>query len=280
MDNENVFPFPDDLDDLRSRDNYDAWAFSLTVAEAKRLIAIGIARLESVERAMEDGMVAVCKGSTNAYVVEELLGSSIDMGGYVLGRTVPAGEKDAQKAFESSLPDFIFRKGEIVPDMTVAQAVREMSAGDVVIKGANALDYGSRTAGVLIGHPEGGTLGSILGCVYGKGLELIIPVGLEKQLATPSVLHEESIPLTLAAEFGFPRMWPLQGTIFTELEACMTLGAEIALHYASGGICGAEGASWIVALGTKDDLECLRETVAAIRNEPPFFDAALRRREP
>jgi hypothetical protein len=276
--NDNVFPFPDDLDDLNGDINFRVWAFSLTVAEAKRLIAKGIAADPRVEEAMDHGMVAVCKGSTNAYVAEELLGSQIDMGKSVLGRPVPAGDKDAQKPFEGAIPEFIFREGRIVEGMTVAQAVREMSAGDVVIKGANALDYASRTAGVLIGHPEGGTVGSILGCVYGKGLELIIPVGLEKQVATPAVLREEVIPPAMAAVSGIPRMWPLQGAIFTELEACMTLGADEAFHYASGGVCGAEGASWILVSGSEDSIQELEDIVDQIRGEPSFLDAAMQRR--
>jgi hypothetical protein len=276
--NENVFPFPDDLDDFNGDINLRVWAFSLTVAEAKRLIAKGIAADPRVQDAMEHGMVAVCKGSTNAYVAEELLGGAIEMGKYVLGRTVPTGEKAAQNPFEGAIPEFIFRDGKVVEGLTLAQAVREMSAGDVVIKGANALDYASRTAGVLIGHPEGGTVGSILGCVYGKGLELIIPIGLEKQIATPAVLRDEIISPAMAAAFGIPRMWPLQGSVFTELEACLTLGADDAFQYAAGGVCGAEGASWILVSGSEDSVQELEEVVDEVRGEPSFLDAVLQRR--
>jgi hypothetical protein len=279
MDTENLFPFPDDPEDFGGPD-LAAWAFPLTVAEAKRLIAKGVAADPRVEEAMENGMVAVCKGSTNAYVAEELLGDTIDIGQYVLGRTVPVdGQEDLKEIFEGALPEFVFRDGELVEGMTVADAVREMSAGDVVIKGANALDYPSRTAGVLIGHPQGGTLGSILGAVYGKGLELIIPVGLEKQVATPDALRQGIPPPPLAAYFGLPRMWTLQGSIFTELEACELFGADYAWHYASGGICGAEGATWILAIGKEDGIEELRQVVESVRGEPPFFDAVRQRRQ-
>ena len=46
----------------------------LTVAESKRLIAKGVAGHPDVLTALSRGIVVVCKGTTNAYVVEELLG--------------------------------------------------------------------------------------------------------------------------------------------------------------------------------------------------------------
>ena len=51
---------------------------SLTVSESKRLIAKGIAQHPAVKAALENGIVAVAKGTTNAYVAEELLGEYPD----------------------------------------------------------------------------------------------------------------------------------------------------------------------------------------------------------
>jgi hypothetical protein len=44
---------------------------------ARRLIARGVARLPSVQRALRDGLVVVTLGTTNAYVAEELLGAPL-----------------------------------------------------------------------------------------------------------------------------------------------------------------------------------------------------------
>ena len=49
----------------------------LTVSEGKRLIAKGIAEYQPVIEALHKGWVAVAKGSTNAYVVEELGGKIV-----------------------------------------------------------------------------------------------------------------------------------------------------------------------------------------------------------
>ncbi len=246
----------------------------LTVSEGKRLIAKGVATDARVFLAMEEGTVAVCKGTTNAYVLEELLGRDIEKGKYVLGNTVPATSPNAGDAFQGSIPEVVFHKGEPVEGLSVADAVKDMGPGDVVIKGANALDYPNQMAGLLIGHPAGGTLGSVLGSTYGKGLHLIIPVGLEKQVATPLKVSSAVAP-ALLAEHGVPRLWPFTGGIFTEIEAIQTLAEVIAMQIGAGGVCGAEGAIWLLIAGMENDVTEAKELIEQIQGEPSFWDAVM-----
>lgn len=281
---DNMFPIgvpadgfgDDDFDGFNPDDFFamDAFGFSLTVAESKRLIAKGIAADPRVQQAMETGMVAVGKGSTNAYVVEELLGHDIEKARYVLGRTLPEGDGALEKLFARTLPDVVFDQGRPVEGMTIAQAMESMGPGDVVLKGANALDYPNRSAAVLIGHPQGGTMGAILGSVFGKGLHLLVPVGLEKQLAMP--LHEvmSAAPPALCSELGLPRLWPVPGAVFTEIEACRSFGDVEVQQLGAGGLCGAEGAIWLLVQGLEDDVAAVREVVQQIKGEPSFLDAA------
>ena len=63
----------------------------LTVAQSKRLIAKGIARYEPVRQALASGTVAIAKGGSNAYVVEEILDRAIEKHRYVLGQVLPRG---------------------------------------------------------------------------------------------------------------------------------------------------------------------------------------------
>lgn len=242
----------------------------LTVAEAKRLIAVGIVEDERVKRAMNDGMVAVCKGTTNAYVLEELLGESIDRGKYVLGRTTPTGREAVSDVFEGEMPEVVFRNGEVVEGMAVSDGVAEMEANDVVLKGANALDYRNGLAALLIGHNEGGTAGSIVGHVYGKGLHFIIPIGLEKELGIPFAEYE---PYWLGEEAeltGVPRLWPLLGDIFTEIEAIQTVADVYVQPIGSGGVCGAEGAVRLLVYGEQDEVEMAMEYVEKVQGEAAF----------
>lgn len=246
-----------------------AYSFALTVAEGKRLIAKGVVALPAVQAARRDGTVIVCKGSTNAYVVEELTGQPINKGAYVLGRTTPAG-KDTSAAFHGTLPELVLLRGQAA-EIPYREALAEAKRGDVVIKGANALNYEAGVAGLLIGHPEGGTLGALLGHVHGKGLHLIIPVGLEKEIAgdlravAALINHEPEI-----SRAAMPALWPVEGEIVTELEALELLTGVEAQQISAGGLCGAEGASWFAVWGTEEEIAACKTLVEGLRGEPPF----------
>ncbi len=82
----------------------------LTVAESKRLIAKGVVALPSVQRALKDGMIAVAKGTTNAYIVEELLGKPIDKPAYTIGVTLPQKMMHTTGFREQKLPNVVLKK--------------------------------------------------------------------------------------------------------------------------------------------------------------------------
>ncbi len=190
--------------------------FVLTVSESKRLIARGVAALDFVQRAFREGMVAVGKGTTNAYVLEELLGRRVEKERYCLGATLPSGGPQRGEVFrdgEDSLPEVVFKEGQPLEGLTVVESVGQMQPGDVVIKGANALDYDRRLAGILVGHPMGGTIGGVIGAVKGRKLRLVLPVGLEKQIAGDMEEAAALLNELGAAAQGSPSLWPVQGDI-------------------------------------------------------------------
>ncbi|RPJ34138.1 MAG: hypothetical protein EHM27_17505, partial [Deltaproteobacteria bacterium] len=51
--------------------------FVLTTSESKRLIGKAVARMELVQRAREKGKLLISHGSTNVYVIEEILGKEM-----------------------------------------------------------------------------------------------------------------------------------------------------------------------------------------------------------
>lgn len=240
----------------------------LTVSESKRLIAKGVAALPEVQNAMKEGIVVVATGTTNAYVLEELWGKKFDKRRYRSGITTPKVPEKLDKPQDEPIPDVVFRKGKVVKELDRYNAVEHMGKGDVYLKGANALDYVRGIAGVLIGSSTGGTLGAVLGNIIGKKINLIIPVGLEKLVYEDiNVLHW----FASLEDFEGPSLWPITGSIITEIESLELLTGVDAFLYSAGGIAGAEGAVRLLLEGTDEQIEDALKLVESIKGEPRYL---------
>ncbi len=241
----------------------------LTVSESKRLIAKGVASMPAVKKALAGGTVAIATGSTNAYVVEEITGSHIEKTKYMTGATLPSGVS-REGLLSRQLPDVVLKHGQPAENASAAEAVKHMGAGDVFIKGANALHYETSRAGVLTGHPTGGTVGAVIGTIIARRIRLVIPVGLEKCVAEP--IEDVSAFIRADSEGGnsVPSVWPLDGEIITEIEALKILTGVDAMHSAAGGLAGAEGAVRLVMRGSREQIEQVAELANCIHGEPPF----------
>jgi hypothetical protein len=253
-----------------------------TVAESKRLIAKAVVQMPIVKNALANGMVVIIKGTTNAYVAEEITGQKVSHAAYVTGRVEP--EKGAKILPEvKPVPHIVLEKGKVV-ELSLPDAMKKLKAGDVVMKGANALDYKNKVAAVNILDPAGGTTGITMPFIVARKAHLVIPVGLDKLVAGDIVdltlkMREpiESLPVpgTSATPFpGYiiPSMWILTGEIVTELEAIKILTGATAFHANSGGVSGAEGAVWIVFRGTQDQVKKAFDLVKSIQGEPPYTE--------
>jgi hypothetical protein len=240
----------------------------LTVSESKRLIAKGVVALPELVDAMKTGMVVVATGTTNSYVLEELWNKKIDKRRYRSGITTPKEPEKHQEPSDTPIQDVVFRNGKPDANLDRYNAVEHMEKGDIYIKGANALNYLNNVAGVLIGSPTGGTVGAVLGNIIGKGITLIIPIGLEKlTFEDINTLHL----LTSEEDYDGPRMWPLTGIIITEVEALELLTGVEATLYAAGGIAGAEGAVRLLIIGTEDEVNDALQLVNEIKGEPRYL---------
>ncbi len=240
----------------------------LTVAQSKRLIAEAVVRLPEVQRALSEGTIAIAYGTTNAYLVEEILGQPIPKGEYVAGRTLPPGMPDAWLG-SGKFPDVVLTRGARVEGVRATEALKDMQPGDVFVKGANALDYERKVAGLLLGHPTGGTIGAAYGTVVSRKIHLIIPVGLEKlvygDLLSLSVASRrpEDHPTTPAVS-----LFAFIGTIVTEIEALQILCGVEARLLAAGGVAGAEGAVWLLLRGDREALDQALWLHASLTDEP------------
>lgn len=226
----------------------------LTVAQSKRLIGKAVAQMPAVKKALTEGIVAIGRGTTNGYIAEEILGHVIPKREYVAGRTLPPGVP-WEKLGRGDYPDIVLKQGQQVENATVVGVVEQMGSGDVFIKGANAVNYAQQVAGVLVGHPMGGTV-SVYGALVSRKVHLIIPVGLEK------LVYEDINSLSVASrdadihpKSNVVSLFPLTGTIVTEIEALEILCDVDAELLAAGGVMGAEGAVWLLLSGDQASLD-------------------------
>ena len=238
---------------------------TLTPAESKRLIAKAVVKLGDVKKAFKNGIIVIGVGTTNGYVAEELLGRNIERGRFVAGVVLPKGTYVLPA--ERRLKEIIIKKGKII-DAKLDEVLPEMSSNDVFLKGANALDF-SGTAGVLMAGKGGGTIGRSLGTIMSKGVNLIIPIGVEKFV--PGSIKDVA-PLTgmdkVIFSTGTPvGMMPVHGKIITELEAIKILSGAEAIVMAKGGVSGAEGAVTLMVRGKPKQLRQVKLLTKTVKGE-------------
>ena len=250
--------------------------FAITPAAGKRLIGKAIAKHAAVMTALKGGTVVIIAGTTNGYVAEELLTSIGQIQDFRRNRffrgivlppsrpTAPSGLLPDQSGFPGDvvIKDGIWQKGKTIFD--VADDLRE---GDVIMKGANAVDLIQRRAAILIGHPQAGTIGASLKAVVGRRVRLILPVGLEKRIS--GNIDELASKMNEPGAHG-PRLLPVPGNIFTEIDAIALLTGAHAELVAAGGVGGAEGSVWLGISGEhsqENDAVALLQSVAG---EPAF----------
>ena len=243
-----------------------------TVSEGKRLIAKAVAQMPVVKSALREGMVIICKGTTTTYVAEEILRTKIEHGAFVTGRTYP--EKGGHKLEpRTTMPEVILINGQLQTNLTLEAAVKKLKRGDVVIKGANALYYEDKLAAGIIGAPDSGTTGKITPYVTGRKAHLIIPVGLEKQVAQSPIEISRRLQKPIESLNWVPGMFLFTaGEIVTEIEAFQILANVKTFQAAAGGIGGGEGSVRLICRGPRKEVQQALNIAEQIYGEPPFAD--------
>lgn len=244
-----------------------AGIFALTSSESKRLIAKGVAAMPSVKRVLQKGRLIISVGTTNAFIVEEILGREIPKGKYAAGIVTHGSLTETTKA-DRMLP-FVLKDGKVV-DTPSREMLEEFEASDIFIKGANAIDpFGN--VGIYMGNPIGGTIGTGMGIVMARGAELIVPVGLEKMIPSVTVASCKCgigrFKYYMDEPVGYMPL--VNANVVTEIEALRILTGVTATHCGSGGIGGSEGAVALIVEGADEQVARTFELIKSVKGEPP-----------
>jgi hypothetical protein len=238
--------------------------FLVTSSMGKRLIGKAMAVHPDIKSVLEEGTLVIIAGTTNGYVAEEILkqAEGFSREGFRRGMTAARGDEVSKAEFPG---DVVVRDGQWQKGKTIFDVVDGLKAGDVVLKGANALDPRGQAA-VLVANPKGGTIIPAITAMIGRRVRLIVPIGLEKRVP-------EDVDV-LAQRCNAPdaeglRLLPIPGKTFTELDAIKLMTGAEARLFAAGGVYGAEGAVWLDLAGSPEQIQAATELLKSIADEPP-----------
>lgn len=249
--------------------------FALNPWESKRFIGRAVARLPEVQYALEHSQMVIAHGSTNVYVVEEVLGHCPERDRYVSGQVINGTLCQTEPEEKPAIMRLV--KGTPVPPVaTMEETLAGWDDTCLFIKGANAVDP-EFNAAIYNAHPSAGTIGFAYGKICGMGIPLIVPVGLEKLI--PSVkaacteLGHARVDYFYGTKIG---MLPLiNAKVITEIQAFDILYGLPATHVGGGGVSGSEGTVVLAVNGDGTAVERAIEEIGTIKGEPPL---ALKKR--
>ncbi|QSQ08597.1 hypothetical protein H0A61_00930 [Koleobacter methoxysyntrophicus] len=237
---------------------------SLTVSEAKRVIAKGIKQLPEIQRALREGRILLKGGTTVSAFAEEAAGVKLG----ICGRVTPKGTKGGK--YDLDAPHCILIEGGMVKDVDDAQLFEEaamsLKKGDILITGANAFDIEGNAA-MMAGSPLGNFPGKIIPALCSEGVRIIIAAGLEKLI--PGKIDEaveaagrKNVDISLGMAVG---LIPIKGSIIDERKALEILAGVKATVIGMGGIMGAEGATTMIVEGPQNEVEKIFNIIKSIK---------------
>jgi len=235
---------------------------TLTVNEAKRIIAKGVAAMPVVRHALKAGKIFLKGGTTTSAICEELAGQPLR----ISGRIVPNGTK-GPKQFSLAFHCVLIENGEVSdPGDALEELVEKIKPDDVCIIGANAIDTNGQAA-LMYGAPPRGNPGRVVPGLMTEISNVIIAAGLEK-LVPGSIqdLAGQTGRLNVDRSMGLPvGLLPLSGQIVTEKEALSLLADVSCQVIGRGGLFGAEGATTLVVDGSESAVEQIIGLVVAVK---------------
>jgi hypothetical protein len=243
--------------------------FTLTSSESKRLIAKGVKALPSIQKALNHHTIILAGGTTNGFLAEELLGLTIDAKSTYTVGIITNGVTGVSPE-EDRIHPFVITKG-IAQGKEVhwKDYLAQIQPGDVFIKGGNAVDH-TGLAAVVASNPMGGTIGTAWGPLYARGVELVVPIGLEKLVPDVREAVEfmagSGIDEAIGDKVGLMPM--LGATVVTEITALEILFKVKAKCIGSGGVTGSEGSVLLVIDGDESEVKKALEEIRSLKGEP------------
>ena len=241
----------------------------LNPAQSRRLIAKGAVACPLVQKAYKNGMIIIARGITNAFVSEEFFNIEIANKTNQTAGFVGQGLTNSTRT-TPPCTWHVIEKGKVLEGVDSNAEVARFRKGDVVIKGANAVDPAGYT-GTYASSLKTGTMGAMWPYVTSRGAEFIIPVSLEKLVPCVMTASQNTGVYHFDYSMGLPAKIVVlpDAKAITEIEAMAILFGVKAYHVGSGGVAGSEGSVHLTLEGDEDKVKAAFELVKSLRDEPP-----------
>lgn len=224
---------------------------TITIPQAKKLIALAVLELPEVKAARTHGKVILKAGTTVAGIAAKLGVPPLRLG----GRITPDGARAAKSPVDAPFIVVVENGAWRAVDQSLPAELQASGPNDLFITGANAIDT-QGVAGLLAGIEGGSTAGKALGSLWSEGITTIIATGLEKLIpgsifAACKAAGRKRVEKSMGMAVG---LLPIFGKIITEKEAIELLTGVTATVIAAGGLFGAEGATTLIIEGTTEQV--------------------------
>jgi hypothetical protein len=241
----------------------------LNPAQSRRLVAKGAVASPIFQKAYKNGMIIIARGITNAYVCEELFNISI---ANKANQTAGLVAQGATNTTNTPPPCnwHVINRGKVVEDADSNVEIGKFVRGDVVVKGANAIDHTGLT-GTYASSLKCGTMGATWPYVTTRGGEFIVPVSLEKMVPCVMTAARHSGVYHFDKSMGLPaKIVPLvEAKAITEIEALSILCGVKAYQIGAGGVAGSEGSVHLAIEGDEDKVSRAFDLCISLKDEAP-----------
>ncbi len=234
--------------------------------EGRRLIGRAVAEMASVRERTRNGRMAIVGSSTTRHVVHHLTGADPGLTTFAVG-WIRDGELGETPHSGRGPGPVLFDNGKIYRGWP-GKLLESFEAGDIYVKGANAIDPQGNAA-ILIGSPGGGSIGAALTIIFARGGELILPVSLEKLIpsvpAACGLLGQGQVDRVMGSPVGYMPIMAGSATIVTEVTAMQLLAGVQATPIAAGGLDDCTGSQTLHLKGPKAGVEKIWNLITSMR---------------
>lgn len=247
--------------------------FALHPTASKVIIADAVASLPQVQSALTSGKIFIGHGTTNIAVTEALLKTKFSCWEEYVSGVVTSQVACATRLDGRQQPWCLDRGIPVKTDWL--EFLSSFKMGDIFIKGANAIDPAGRV-GILMADERGGTIGQSIGILKARGIEIIVPAGLEKLIPSCSDAEKGLGICRTGLRLGLPVGYMVLDniTLINEIESLKILYGVDAVMIGGGGVGGMEGAVILAANCQSDEIahNLLQQVKKFNRQKPITID--------